>query len=135
MWRLQPLHTAKLGEAFKQSDEYKIQQPGGLHAYVTYEALSTLTAQGEGQDLGSTCHNRQRALPTHNTLEVQETLSWKLTVEASIWKGQLQKSPQIDGLGMLQEVLVCVGAELAKLPSPKTKTPKNPGVEQQQVWT
>ena len=44
-------------------------------------------------------------------------------MEASNWKEQLYKRLQIDGLGMLQEVLLRVGAELAKLPSPKTKTP------------
>ena len=114
-------------EAFKQSDEHKIQQ-----------AVSMLIKTFQASQVMQTIEERVRTWEQHATIvsgryqpvAVQKALRcaqgvWKLTVKDWNWEEQLYKSLQIDGLGMLQEVFLRVGAELADLPSPKTK-PHNP---------
>ncbi|CAE7600346.1 unnamed protein product, partial [Symbiodinium pilosum] len=124
-------------EAFKQSDEYKVQRAVAkfMEPFVTKmpkrkvihrKVMDTIANRVKTWDEHATIVSGR--FQTGKTAAVEEVLRgargiFKHTVEDENWKKELYDSLQVDGPGMFETVIVRVKAELAKLADPITKTP------------
>ena len=124
-------------EAFKQSDEYKIQQ--AVQKFMEPFKPSKPKEKVIQREVMKTIEKRLTTWTQHativsgryqtgKTVAVQEVLRyvpgvWSLLVKDKSWEEKLYQSLGITGAGTLEEVLSRVQAKLAELPKPKTKIP------------
>ena len=133
----QTAEAKRQAEAFKQSDEYKVQRAVAKfmdpfvpkmpkRKVIHRKVMDTIANRVKTWDEHATIVSGR--FQTGKTVAVEEVLRgargiFKHTVKDEHWEEKLYKSLQVDGPGMFEAVLVRVKAELAKLADPITKTP------------